>query len=124
MDARTGDAGAMNFRFEKCELHRQSSWVPIPPECYANLLRNNAGLLQCRVSAVFVDRLKTARRHANTHKLLQFRHPNALVVQIGSENARYVFCYVPADSTLFLGHAASMNDAASRRSRSCDATNF
>ena len=26
MHARAGDAGAMNFRFEKCELHRQSSW--------------------------------------------------------------------------------------------------
>ena len=96
----------------------------IPPECYANLLRNNAGLLQCSVGAILVDRLKTARSYADTHELLQFRHPNALMVQIGRENARYVFCHVPANSTLFLGHTASMNDAASRGSGTCDAQTF
>ena len=66
IQARARDGGAMNLRFEKGELHGQS----ISGKGCVNLLRDNPGLFQGRVSAIFVDRLETARSHADTHKFL------------------------------------------------------
>ena len=83
-----------------------------------------AGFLQRLVSAVLVDRLQAARRDANTHKLLQLRHPNTLAPQIWQEIARHHFRDVPPDAAFFLGQAPPVNHAASHRSGSCDVTNF
>ena len=84
---------------------------------------DGAGFSQRFVGAMFVDRLETAGRDANTHKLSQLRHPNTLATQIWCENARHIFRDVPTYTTLFLGQAAPVNDAAACRSRSCDAAN-
>ena len=64
------------------------------------------------VSAVFVDRLKTARGNTDAHKLLELRHPNPLTTQVGRENARHHFCDVPAYAAFFLGQTTPVNDAA------------
>ena len=75
-----------------------------------------AGFLQRLVSALLVDCLETARRDANTHKLLQLRHPNTLAPQIWRENARHHFRDVPAYTAFLLGQTAPVNHAASYRS--------
>ena len=85
---------------------------------------DSAGFLQRLVSALFVYCLETACRDANTHKLLQLRHPNTLAPQIGRENARHHFGDVPAYAAFLLGQTAPVNHAASYRSGSCDVTNF
>jgi hypothetical protein len=84
---------------------------------------DHAGFFQRPVRAVLIDRLKTARGNPNAHELIQLRHPDAVFVQIWSKNPGHVFCHVTADSALFLGHTAPVNNAAARRSRSCDAAN-
>src|SRR5438046_8773796 len=87
-------------------------------------ITDSSGRLQRLVRALRVDRLQTARRDANTHKLLQLRHPNALASQIWEEIARHHFSDVPAYTAFFLGQTAPVNHAASHRSGSCDMTNF
>ena len=84
---------------------------------------NYAGFFQSPVSAVLVDRFEAARSYADAHKLFQLRHPDAVLVQVRRENTRHIFCHVPANAALFLGHTAPVNDAAARRSRSCDDAN-
>jgi len=71
-----------------------------------------AGFLERGVSAILVDRFETSRRQANPHELLQFRHPDAVRVQIGTKNARHTFRNVLADAAFLLGHAAAVNEAA------------
>ena len=73
---------------------------------------NRAGFFQRRVSAVFVDCLQAARGDANADKLLQFRHPDAMRMQIWSEDARDILSHVTSDAAFFLGHTAPMNNAA------------
>jgi hypothetical protein len=85
---------------------------------------DSAGFLQRLVSALLVYCLETARRDANTHKLLQLRHPNTVALQIGRENPRHHFRDVPAYATFLLGQTTPVNHAASHRSGSCDVTNF
>jgi hypothetical protein len=75
-------------------------------------MSDGAGFLQRLVSTVLVDRLETARGDTNTHKLLQFRNPNALTPQIWRENARHHFRDVPAYTTFLLGQTAPVNHAA------------
>jgi hypothetical protein len=90
----------------------------------ATFISDGAGFLQRLVSTLLIDRLETARRDANTNKLLQLRHPNTLTPQIWRENARHHFGDVPAYATFFLGQTAPVNHAASYRSGSCDMTNL
>src|SRR5207248_3450141 len=85
---------------------------------------DGAGFFERLVSAPLVYCLETACREANTHKLLQLRHPNTLALQIVRENARHHFRDVPAHATFLLGQTASVNHAASHRSGSCDMSNF
>src|SRR5215472_15938194 len=87
-------------------------------------MSDRAGFLQRLVSALLVYCLETARRDANTHKLLQLRHPNTLALQIGRENARHHLRDMPAHATLLLGQTAPVNHAAPHCSGSCDVTNF
>jgi hypothetical protein len=75
---------------------------------------DNAGFFECSVGAVFIDCLQPASGHAQAHEFLQLRHPNAMLVQVGREDARDVFRDVPADAAFFLGHTTPMNHAASR----------
>jgi len=90
----------------------------------AGLRRNQTGLFQGRVGAVLVERLHPARGDADTHKLLQFRHPDAAVVQVRAKGARHVLGHVTANAALFLRHTAAMNNAAARDFGSCDAANL
>jgi len=55
------------------------------------------------VSAVFVNRLKTTGSNADAHKLLEFRHPDALVTQILARKCAAPFGDVPAYAAFFLG---------------------
>jgi hypothetical protein len=84
---------------------------------------DRAGLFQRFVSAVLVDRLQPARGHANADELLQLRHPDSVLVQIGREPARHIFGYVPADAAFFLGHTAAVNLAAAHGFRTGNVTN-
>jgi hypothetical protein len=88
------------------------------------LSRNQAGLFQRGVGAVLIEGLHPARGHADAHKLFQFRHPDAALVQVRAEGARHVLGHVPAYAALFLRHTAAMNDAPARDFGSCDAANF
>ncbi len=88
------------------------------------LRRNQAGLFQRGVSAVLVECLHPARGHPDADKPLQFRHPDATVVQIRAEGARHVLGHVAAHAALFLRHTAAMNDAPAGDFGSCDAANF
>ncbi len=73
---------------------------------------NRAGFFERSVGAVFVDCFQTARGDANADKLLQFRHPNAMRVQVWPEDARDILCDVTSDAAFFLGHTAATNGAA------------
>ncbi len=73
---------------------------------------NCAGFFQRAIGAVFVDRFQTAGGDANADKLLQFRHPNPMRMQIWPEDARDILRDVTSDAAFFLGHTAAMNNAA------------
>ena len=110
----------MDFRFEKREFHGR----PFDRQSGSSRSElDNAGFFQSPISAVLIDRFKTARSHTNPYELLQLRDPDAVLMQVWPENPRHIFRHVPADSALFLGHTAPVNDATARRSRSCDAAN-
>src|SRR6266566_2958454 len=103
----------MDFRFKKGEFHRR------PLDRKSGSSRSgldSASFFQSAIRAIFVDRLQTARGHANTHKLLQLWHPDAVLMQIGRENARHILRDVAADPALFLGQTTPVNDATARRS--------
>jgi hypothetical protein len=87
-------------------------------------MSDSAGFLERLVSALLINRLETARRYANTHKLLQLRHPNTLALQIWRENPRHHFRDVPPYTTFLLGQTAPVNHAAAHCSGSCDMTNL
>ena len=103
----------MDFRFEKDEFHRRR--LDRKSESSRSEL-DDAGFFQSAIRAIFIDRLQTSRGHANTHKLLQLRHPDTVLMQIGRENARHILRDVATDSALFLGQTTPVNDAAARRS--------
>ena len=56
-------------------------------------------------------------------ELLKLRHPNSMLMQVWCEDARHVLGDVTTDATLFLGHTAPVNDAATCGPRSRDAAN-
>jgi len=85
---------------------------------------NRAGFFQRFVSAVFVDRLQSARGDANADEFFQLRHPDPMLVQVRREQTRHHFGDVPADAALFLGHTAAANNTAARGLRSGDGANF
>src|SRR5437879_3176468 len=98
------------------------------PASHRNALQRTAildgtRLFQRLVSALFVDRLKTARRDADTHKFLELWHPNPLATQIWRKNARHHFRHVPAYTAFFLGQATPVNDAAAHDFGSCNIAN-
>jgi hypothetical protein len=72
---------------------------------------------------MFVNCLQAASRNANTQKLLQLWHPNALTPQIGRKNAGHIFGDVPAYATLLFGQAAPVNYAAAAGCGPCHTTN-
>ena len=86
--------------------------------------RDEAGLLQSCVGAVFVQRLHRSCRHFDPDMLAQFRNPNAVLLEIRSEGAGHVFGDVATNAALFLGHTAPVNDAAAGNLRTCDIANF
>src|SRR4051812_32144270 len=87
-------------------------------------MSDGAGFLQGFVCALLIDCLETARGNANTHELLQLRHPNTLTSQVRRENARHHLRDVPTYAALLLGQTAPVNHAASHGSGSCDITDF
>jgi hypothetical protein len=84
---------------------------------------DNPGLFERCVRAVLIDRFKSARCNANAHELVKLRHPDAVFVQIWPKDPGHVFCHMTANSALFLGQTAPVNNAAARRPRSCDTAN-
>src|SRR5438477_5969449 len=86
--------------------------TPRATDTDAPTISDCAGFLQRLVSALLVYCLETACCDANTHKLLQLRHPNTLALQIGRENARHHFGDVSAYATFLLGQTAPVNHAA------------
>src|SRR5436305_4827945 len=85
---------------------------------------DRAGFFQRFVSAVLIDRLQSAGGHADAHELLQFRHPDAMFVQVRYEPARHIFGYMPANAAFFLGHTAAANGTAAYGFRTGNVTNF
>ena len=85
---------------------------------------NRAGFFQRFVSAVFVDRLQSARGHANADEFFQLWHPDPVLVQVRPEHTRDHFGHVPADAAFFLGHTATANGASAAGLRSGDDANF
>ena len=78
------------------------------------LRRHQAGLLQRRVGAVLIQRLHAPRGDADTHELLQFRHPDPALMEVRAESARHVLGDVTAHAALFLGHTAPVNHTSAR----------
>jgi hypothetical protein len=85
---------------------------------------DRAGFFQRFVGAVFIDCLQSAGSYAHANEFFQFRYPDPVLVKIGPEPARHILGHVPADTALFLGHTAAMNDAAAHGFRTGDIANF
>ena len=86
--------------------------------------RDDAGLFQRAICAVFVDRLKPARCHPDTDESLDLGYPDPVLVQVGVKFAAHILGHVPPDATFFLRHTTAMDDAAARNARPGDTANL
>src|ERR1039457_3234815 len=75
---------------------------------------NRAGFFQSAIRAVLVDRLQPPGGAANSHKLLELRHPDAMRMQVRLEETRHIFRDMAPDTAFLLGHTAPMNNASAR----------
>jgi len=119
MQARAGNCGSMNLAFEKSQLHRLfcDATALQTADCVWCQILDGASFSQRLVGTVFVYRFETACGNANTHKLLQFRHPNPLPSQVRRENARHTFCNMSPHAAFLFSKTAPMDDAPAHRFR-------
>ena len=87
-------------------------------------LLNRAGFLQRPIGTVLVNRFQPTRGNSHPNKLLQFRDPDAVFMQVWIEQPRHVLGNVTADAALLLRHTAAMNDAPTRGACSCNLANL
>lgn len=85
---------------------------------------NRPSLFQRAIRAVFIDCLQPPGGYPNPDKSFQLRHPYAVLVQVGPENARHILGHVTANAAFFLGHTTAMNHAAARRPGPGNAANL
>ena len=76
---------------------------------------NNSGLFESGVHTILVHGLECAGTEFQMNKLFQFRHPDALVAQIGGEKTRGVGSDMGTDTTGLFGFTAAVDSGAAYR---------
>jgi hypothetical protein len=108
MQTRARNRGAMNLRFQDGQLHLTCLAAP------EALARDDAGLFQCAIRPVFVNRLESSRRHPDAHEFFQLRYPHSVLVQVRVKFTSHIFRDMATDAAFLFRHTTAMNDAAAR----------
>jgi len=82
-----------------------------------------ASLFEGHKRTIFINRLECAATQFEAQELSQFRHPDALGLEIGADGAQHDFGDVAADPALFLGQTRTVDSAAGADAGSSNTAN-